>query len=229
MVTTIHGFSSPKILPIFKAYEDQVSYVAISHADRHPDLRYGAVIHHGAPVDDFPFDAVGSEDLLFFGRIHPHKGAWEAVEVARRTGRRLTMAGIVQDERYFKDKIEPAVDGEAVRYLGPVGGEPRTRALGSARALLHLISFNEPFGLSVIEAMACGTPVIAFDRGSMSELIKDGVTGFLVNTLDEAVEAVARVGELDRAACRRHVEANFSVDVMTDRYLALYAKILGRT
>ena len=227
VVTTIHGFSSPRIVPVFKRYEDRVSYVAISEADRAPGLRYAATIHHGIPVEDFPFDPRGSDDLLFFGRMHPDKGAAEAVRVARETGRRLVMCGIVQDEGYFRERVEPFVDGDRIVYRGAVGGEDRTRALGSARALLHLIGFDEPFGLSVVEAMACGTPVIAFDRGSMPELIDQGVTGFLVKTVEEAIEAVGRIGEIDRAACRRAVEARFSVDRMADAYLALYRRLLG--
>jgi glycosyltransferase involved in cell wall biosynthesis len=227
VVTTIHGFSSPRILPAFKAYEDRVAYVAISEADRAPDLRYAATIHHGIRVEDFAFDPHGSEDLLFFGRMHPDKGPAEAVEVAQRTGRRLTLCGIVQDEAYFREKVESHLDGERITYLGPVGGELRVRALGSARALLHLINFDEPFGLSVIEAMACGTPVIAFRRGSMPELIDHGVTGFLVDSLDEAVQAVARLGEIDRQACRAAVMERFSVDRMADDYLALYRRILA--
>ncbi len=226
MVTTIHGFSSEQIVPAFKMYEDRIAYVAISDADRHADLRYAATIHHGVPIDDFPFDPIGSEDLLFFGRIHPHKGASESVEVARQCGRHLVIAGIVQDEPYFRERVEPAIDGDKVVYLGPVGGEVRTQTLGAARALLHLISFDEPFGLSVIEAMACGTPVIAFNRGSMRELIDDGVTGFLVDTVEEAVAAVARIGEIDRAACRAAVAARFTVEAMADRYMALYRTLL---
>ena len=226
VVTTIHGFGSTRILPVYRAYQERVSYVAISDADRAPGLRYAATIHHGIPLDDFPFDPRGSDDLLFFGRMHPDKGAAEAVEVARRTGRRLVMAGIVQDEGYFRRTVEPYVDGERVVYDGPLGGEARMRALGHARCLLHLIGFDEPFGLSVVEAMACGTPVIAFDRGSMPELIEDGVTGFLVRTVEEAVAAVARVGELDRAACRARVAARFSVDRMADAYLELYRSLM---
>jgi glycosyltransferase involved in cell wall biosynthesis len=227
LVTTIHGFSSPRIMPAFETYQDRVAYVAISDADRSRNLRYAATIHHGIPIDDFPFDPTGSEDLLFFGRIHPDKGAAEAVETARRCGRRLIMAGIVQDEGYHERAVAPFVDGDRTIYLGPVGGEKRTRTLGGAKALLHLINFDEPFGLSVIEAMACGTPVIAFNRGSMPELIDDGVTGFLVDTVEEAVEAVERVGEIDRAACRAAVAARFTVEVMADRYLELYRKIIG--
>lgn len=227
VVTTIHGFSSERIVPVFQRYQDRVSYVAISEADRHPDLRYAATIHHGVVLDELPFDPSGSDDLLFFGRIHPDKGAAEAIEAAHRVGRRLVMAGIVQDQGYFERSVAPAVDGARVVYDGPVGGTERTRLLGGSRALLHLINFEEPFGLSVIEAMACGTPVIASNRGAMRELIEDGVTGFLVDNLDGAVEAIDRIGEIDRAACRASIAARFTVDHMADRYLALYRTLLG--
>lgn len=226
MVTTIHGFSSERILPMYKPFEDRVHYVAISDADRHPALHYAATIHHGIPLDDFTFDAAGSDDLLFFGRMHPDKGAAEAIAVAQATGRRLNLYGIVQDQGYFEREVQPHLSDRIV-YHGPVGGEERVRALGSARGLLHLINFDEPFGLSVIEAMACGTPVIAVRRGSMPELIDDGSTGILVRSADEAVEAVARAGTIDRAACRRAVEARFSVEAMADAYIALYRRILG--
>jgi glycosyltransferase involved in cell wall biosynthesis len=227
MVTTIHGFSSERILPAFKQYENRVHYVAISQADRHPDLRYAATIHHGIPLDAFPFDPLGSEDLLFFGRIHPDKGAAEAIAAARRSRRKLIMAGIVQDQNYHREQVAPALDDQSVIYLGAVGGAARATTLGSARALLHLINFDEPFGLSVVEALACGTPVIACNRGSMPELIDDGVTGFLVDSVDAAVAAIDRIGEIDRAACRAAVSARFTIDLMADRYLSLYRSILG--
>ena len=227
IVTTIHGFSSPSILPVFQRYNDRSAYVSISDADRAPSLRYAATVHHGIPIDDFPFDPRGSDDLLFFGRIHPDKGAGEAIRAAAAAGRRLIMAGIVQDEAYNAREVAPFVDGDRVDFRGVLGGTDRVRALGSAHAMLHLIGFDEPFGLSVIEAMACGTPVIAYRRGSMPELIDDGVTGFLVDSFDEAVAAIERVGEIDRAACRRHVADNFTVDRMADRYLTLYRDLLG--
>lgn len=227
MVTTIHGFSSDRILPMYKPYEDRIHYVAISESDRHPTLRYAATIHHGIRLDEFPFDPVGSDDLLFFGRMHPDKGARDAIAVARATGRRLQMAGIIQDAEYFAMHVSPHIDGVRVCYDGPVGDAARLRALGSARALLHLIHFDEPFGLSVVEAMACGTPVIAINRGSMPELIEDGVTGFLVDSCEEAIAAVDRIAEIDRAACRRAVADRFSVETMADKYIALYRRILG--
>lgn len=224
--TTIHGFSSDRILPMYAPYQNRVHYVAISAADRHPALRYAATIHHGIRIDDFPFDAQGSDDLLFFGRIHPDKGADHAIAAARAAGRTLNLYGLVQDEEYHRREVVSADDGVTVRYHGAVGGVERLRALGSARALLHLIDFDEPFGLSVVEAMACGTPVIAFSRGSMPELIDHGVTGFLVDTIDEAVGAIERIGEIDRAVVRRTVRARFSVDRMADAYIALYRRIL---
>ncbi|HEY6816294.1 MAG TPA: glycosyltransferase family 4 protein [Croceibacterium sp.] len=227
IVTTIHGFSSPRILPVYERYDDRVHYVSISDADRAPSLRYAATIHHGIPLDEFPFDLAGSEDLLFFGRIHPDKGAGEAIRAAAAAGHRLAMYGLVQDEGYHAREVQPFVDGEQVTYRGVVGGTKRLRALGHARGLLHLIGFDEPFGLSVIEAMACGTPVIAYARGSMPELIEHGVTGFLVDSFDEAVAAIGRLGEIDRAACRRAVERRFTVDRMADDYCALYRRVLA--
>ena len=227
IVTTIHGFSSQRILPMYAEYQDLVHYVAISDADRHPELRYSATIHHGIPIDDFPLNPAGSDDLLFFGRIHPDKGAAEAIAAARTCGRHLHMYGIVQDKDYYERDVEPAVDGTRVTYHGAVGGTQRLRALGEARALLHLIKFDEPFGLSVVEAMACGTPAIATRRGSMPELIEDGITGFLVDSLDEANQAIERVDEIDRSRVRRAVADRFSVDRMADDYLKLYRRVVG--
>ena len=226
MVTTIHGFSSPRIVPVFEQYNDRCAYVAISDADRHPDLDYAATIHHGIRIDDFPFDPVGGPDLLFFGRIHPDKGAAEAIRAAHATGDRLVMAGIFQDEDYHAREVAPFIDGDRVDHVGVVGGARRAEVLGGAKALLHLIDFEEPFGLSVVEAMACGTPTIAYRRGSMPELIEDGVTGFLVDTFEEAVVAIARISGIDRANCRRVAVERFGVDRMADEYLALYERLI---
>jgi glycosyltransferase involved in cell wall biosynthesis len=226
MVTTIHGFSSDRILPMYKPYEDRVHFVAISDADRHPSLKYAATIHHGIRLDDFAFNSQGSDDLLFFGRMHPDKGAAEAIAVAQASGRRLDLYGIIQDTGYFEREVAPHVDGERIVYHGPVGGEARIKALGGAKALLHLINFDEPFGLSVIEAMACGTPVIAIDRGSMAELITPE-TGVLVGSLDEATAALDRIPQIDRAVCRKRVADHFSVEAMAEKYVALYERILS--
>lgn len=228
IVTTIHGFSSDRILPMYVPFQDRVHYVAISAADRHPALRYAATIHHGIPFDTFHFDAKGSEELLFFGRIHPDKGAKEAIAAAWASGRALDLYGIVQDQGYYERDVAPLVDGVSVRYHGAIGGDARFRALGSARALLHLINFDEPFGLSVIEAMASGTPVIATRRGSMPELIEHGVTGFLVDSPEEVLAAIERVEEIDRAVVRQAIADRFTIDHMADAYIKLYRQILGQ-
>ncbi len=227
LVTTIHGFSSDRILPVYEAYDDRVAYVSISDSDRAPSLTYEATIHHGIPIDQFPFDPRGSDDLLFFGRIHPDKGAGEAIRAARAAGRRLILCGLVQDQEYYEREVAPFVDGDRVDYRGVIGGPDRVQVLGQARGLLHLIGFDEPFGLSVIEAMACGTPVIAYNRGSMPELIDHGVSGYLVDTFDEAVAAIGRLDDIDRRACREAVAKRFTVERMADDYLALYRRLLG--
>lgn len=227
IVTTIHGFSSDRILPMYAPYQDRVHYVAISAADRHPALRYAATIHHGIPVESFPFNPKGSDDLLFFGRIHPDKGAAEAIAAAQASGRRLDLYGIVQDAGYHDRHVLPALDDCAIRYHGVTGGQARLDALGDARALLHLINFDEPFGLSVVEAMACGTPVIANRRGSMAEIIDHGVTGFLVDDMHQAIDAIERAGEIDRATVRQVIVDRFSIDRMADEYLSLYRCILS--
>jgi glycosyltransferase involved in cell wall biosynthesis len=227
IVTTIHGFSSDRILPMYKPFEDRVHYVAISEADRHPDLRYAATIHHGIVPSEFPLDPVGSEDMLYFGRIHPDKGTAEAIEVAKRTGRRLHIYGIVQDEAYHRREVVPHL-GPDIVYHGAVGGAERVAALGSACALLHIINFDEPFGLSVVEAMACGTPVIARPRGSMREIIEDGRTGFLIDDIEEAIQAVERLAELDRRKVSEFIARRFSASRMANDYIDLYERILAR-
>jgi glycosyltransferase involved in cell wall biosynthesis len=229
VITTIHGFSSPRILPVFEKYNGHVSYVAISDADRSPALDYVATIHHGIEVDSFTFRPKPDDYLLFFGRIHPDKGAKEAIEIARRAGRHLLLAGIVQDPAYFRAEVEPHLDGERVKFLGSVGPDERDRLLGGAYALLHPISFAEPFGLSVVEAMACGTPVIAFSRGSMPELIEHGSNGFLVRDVEAARAAVEAIPTLDRLVCRRHAERRFTVERMVDDYLRVYQTVRSRT
>lgn len=227
VVTTIHGFSSPKILAVYKKFNQRAHYVAISEADKSRELDYIATIHHGIDVALFPYREDPSDYLLFFGRIHPHKGAHEAIEVARRAGKRLVIAGIVQDEAYFREQVEPHIDGSTVEYLGSVGPAQRQEVLGGALALLHLIHFDEPFGLSVVESMACGTPVIAYGRGSMPEIIRDGVTGFIVDDVNAAVCAVDRIDSLDRRVCRDEVEQRFTSERMAARYLDVYRRILG--
>ena len=229
VVTTIHGFSSPRIIPVYEKFNASNHYVSISDADRSPKLDYVATVHHGIAIEEFPLQKHSDGSLLFFGRIHPEKGAAEAIEVARRSGRRLIIAGIVQDEAYFEREVAPHIDDDRVCYLGSVGPDKRAQVLGAADALLHLISFDEPFGLSMVEAMACGVPVIAIGRGSVPEVVVDGETGFVVADLDEATAAVQRLDQLDRSAARKHVEDHFSAERMTDGYLSVYQEVLRRS
>ena len=227
MVTTIHGFSSSKIIPVYRKYNSRSHYVAISESDKSAELDYIATIHHGIDVIQFPFLDADGEYLLFFGRIHPHKGVYEAIQVAQHTGIKLVIAGIIQDQDYFETMVEPHINGTTVEYLGSVGPDQRAEVLGHALALLHLISFDEPFGLSLIESMACGTPVIAFDRGSMTEIIRDGETGFIVKDIDGAIHAVAAVGTIDRSICRADVDKRFTNRRMARDYARVYEEILN--
>jgi glycosyltransferase involved in cell wall biosynthesis len=226
VVTTIHGFSSERIVAVYERYDTTTSYVAISDADRHPNLQYAATIHHGIDVDSFELHPAPGDHLLFFGRIHPDKGTAHAIAVARRAGRRLDIAGIIQDDDYFDREVAPHLADESVRFLGAVGAAERADVLGGAHALLHLIDFDEPFGFSVVEAMACGTPVIAYDRGSMRELIDDGTTGFVVADADDAVRAVDAAIELDRAAIRASTAQRFAVSAMVDAYVSVYRSVI---
>lgn len=226
LVTTIHGFSSPKILPVYRKYNRRTGYVAISEADRHPDLHYRAVIHHGIPVEEYPFYGTAGRYLLFFGRIHHDKGTCEAIKVAQKAGLPLVIAGIIQDREYFDRYVAPHLGRGGIEYIGPVGPEGKGELLAGALALLHLINFDEPFGLSVVEAMACGTPVIAVRRGAMPELIEDGKTGFLVDSPEHALDCLPRLARLDRRRCRSRVEKHFSVEQMVRRYLEVYRQII---
>jgi glycosyltransferase involved in cell wall biosynthesis len=227
MVTTIHGFSSPRILPVYARYNSVSSYVAISEADRHPDLDYMATIHHGIDLGGFEYQGGTGSYLAFFGRIHPDKGTVEAIDAAERAGIPLRIGGIIHDKAYFEHQIRPRIDGVRVQYVGPINAEDRSSFLGGAVALLHLINFDEPFGFSVVEAMACGTPVIAFDRGSMRELIDVGVTGALVPDVASAAAAVAHVGRLNRQTIRTEAVSRFSRERMVDDYLSVYAKAIA--
>lgn len=228
MITTIHGFSSPQIVPVYKKYNTSTHYVSISDSDRHASLKYLQTVHHGINPSDFPLKDKKEDYLLYFGRIHPDKGAHAAIEIAQHSGQPLKIAGLIQDQAYFDTYIQPHVDKGEVIYAGNAGPALRTKLLGNAKALLHPISFNEPFGLSVVEAMMCGTPVIAFSRGSMPELVLHGKTGFLVNNISEAVSAVKELGQINPQVCHDHAVRNFGQDRMIDQYIEAYKKVLTK-
>lgn len=227
VITTIHGFSSPKIIPVYKKYNSIGHYVSISNSDRSAELDYLATVYNGLNVDQFEFNDAPDDYLLYFGRIHHDKGTAEAIEIAKKSKRKLLIAGLIQDENYFNEKVKPQL-GPGVEYIGNAEPVKRNMLLQNAYALLHPINFNEPFGMSVAEAMLCGTPVIAFNKGSMPELIKHEKTGFLVNNIDGAVEAVTQVKNIKRRDCRKWSESQFSCDKMVGDYMRLYKHILGK-
>lgn len=226
MVTTIHGFSSQQILPVYKKYNDNNHYVSISNSDRSSQLDYIATVYNGIDSKDFTFNKIPKNYLLFFGRIHPHKGTYESIQIAKKANMKLIISGLIQDEDYFNEKIKPYINDDDIIYIGNSGPKERDKLLGEATALLHPISFDEPFGLSVAESMFCGTPVIAFNRGSMPELIEDNKTGCLVNSIDEAVDAIYRINSIDREYCQQWAISNFSLEKMTEGYLNTYKQIL---
>lgn len=228
MIVTLHGFGPPSVrdavLPIWRAYANDAHYVAISDADRHPDLRYAATIHHGLALSAWPVVAESAPDapLVFFGRSHPEKGPAAAIDAARAASVPIRLAGIVANADYHAAEVVPRLEDPGAVWVGPLAGTERARFLGAARGLLHLIAFDEPFGLSVVEAMLCGTPVIALRRGSMPELIEEGVTGFLIDRLEDAPAAIARLSGIDRARCATQARLRFADDTMAVRYEAVY-------
>jgi glycosyltransferase involved in cell wall biosynthesis len=224
VLTTIHGFSSPRIMPVYEKYRDGY-FVSISDSDRAPGLNYLATVYNGIDLALYPQRKCGGEELIFIGRIHPDKGVHLAIETARRSRRRLLIAGIVQDESYFRDEIQPYVDDEQIRYVGAVGVEEKNALFAQAFALLHLNTIPERFGLVLAEANAAGVPVIAMDLGSCREVIEQEVTGFLVNDVAETVRALDGVSAIDDGACRRRVQERFSIATMVEAYEQVYARI----
>jgi glycosyltransferase involved in cell wall biosynthesis len=224
VLTTIHGFSSPKIMPVYEKYRAEY-FVSISDSDRAPGLNYLATVYNGIDLSLYPLQESPGESLVFLGRIHPDKGVHLAIAVARISGLRLLIAGIIQDKEYFEKQVEPYLDDRDVRYIGPVDVAGKNDLFSQARALLHLNTIPERFGLVLAEANAAGVPVIAMDLGSCREVIEDGKTGFLVHGVNQAVEALKKVGQIDRVACRRRVQQCFSIETMVEGYERVYCRI----
>jgi glycosyltransferase involved in cell wall biosynthesis len=233
VLTTIHGFSSPKIMPVYQKYRNGY-FVSISNSDRAPGLNYLATVYNGVDLAAYPFQDSPGEELIFLGRIHPDKGVHLAIAVARMSGLPLLIAGIIQDKEYFQKQVEPYLDDREIRYIGPVDVAGKNDLFARAKALLHLNTIPERFGLVLAEANAAGVPVIATDLGSCREVIEDGQTGILVNGVNEAVEALKRIHKIDRAACRERVRRCFSIETMVEGYERVYSTIFdleakGRT
>jgi len=223
VLTTIHGFSSPKIMPLYRKYRDNY-FVSISDSDRAPGLNYLATVYNGIDLALYPLRPKGGNHLVFLGRIHPDKGVHLAIEVARLSGLPLLIAGIIQDQDYFNSQVAPHLNSQ-IQYIGAVDVAGKNELFAQASALLHLNTIPERFGLVLAEANAAGVPVIAMDLGSCPEVIEHGKTGFLVNTVQEAVAALQRIGEIDSATCHNRVQQRFSIETMVEGYERVYERI----
>ncbi|HEY4257664.1 MAG TPA: glycosyltransferase family 4 protein [Candidatus Udaeobacter sp.] len=229
-LTTLHGrLDIPDLVPVFDRFRDE-PLISISNAQRQPLhwANWQATIYHGLPKDLFRFYPGGGDYLAFLGRISPEKGADRAIEIAKRVGMPLKIAAKVDraDRRYFKKVVEPLLNDSGVEWVGEISDQQKNEFLGNAYALLFPIDWPEPFGLVMIEAMACGTPVIAYERGSVPEVMENGVTGFVVRELEEAVEATRRVHDVSRARCREVFENRFIATRMANDYMAVYEQIV---
>jgi len=227
MLTTIHGFSDPDILRVYHDHKDTY-YVSISDSDRDPDLPYLATVYNGIDLSNITYSDTAGDKLVFLGRIHPDKGAHLAIEVAKICGRDLIIAGIIQDQNYFNNLLKPHLNNSSIQYIGPVNPLQRDALFKEAYAVIHLNTIPERFGLVLAESMAAGVPVIAMDLGSCREVIADHQTGYLVNNVNEAVEAVGRIDSIDRKKCRQHVEEHFTIDCMVAGYEKVYEEIFRR-
>jgi glycosyltransferase involved in cell wall biosynthesis len=231
-ITTLHGrLDVPDLVPLYQRFSD-VPVISISDAQRAPLpwANWQTRIYHGLPEDLFQFNASGGHYLAFLGRISPEKGIERAIEIAKRVGMPLKIAAKVDraDRRYFKRAVEPLLNNSGLEWIGEISDRQKNDFLGNAHALLFPIDWPEPFGLVMIESMACGTPVIAYEAGSVPEVMEEGVTGFVVKEIDAAVEAVRRIPEIDREACRKVFEKRFTARRMADDYIDVYHQIAGQ-
>lgn len=232
-VTTLHGrLDLPDLCPLYEEFGD-IPVVSISDAQRQPlpQANWIGTVHHGIPVDELNFHPRPGDYLAFLGRISPEKRVDRAIAIAKACVCPLRIAAKVDpaDAAYFATKIEPLLDHPLITYIGEIGASEKNEFLGEAKALLFPIDWPEPFGLVMIEALACGTPVIAFRGGSVDEVLEDGVTGFIVEDLDQAVDAARRIHTIHRWACRESFESRFTVERMADDYLQLYRMAGART
>ncbi len=238
LVSTLHSTSRPERDVLYRyASELGAYFITISQNQRksYPeDINFIATIHHGLPIKSFRFNPKPKNYLAWFGRITSpvsvgQKGQDEAIEVAKRLGEKLIMAGKIDkaDQKYFNEKVKPKIDGKQIQFIAELNDQEKVPFLGNAKAFLFPVKWSEPFGLAIIEAMACGTPVIAFDRGAAREIIVDGKTGFICKNISEMTEAVERIKEINREKCRKHIEKNFTVQRMVDDYERIFKKIIN--
>ena len=227
MLTTIHGFSDPDILRVYHDHKDSY-FVSISDSDRDPGLPYLATVYNGIDLSNLTFREKPGNKLVHYGRIHNDKGTHLAIETAKKSGMDLIIAGIIQDQEYFDNFVKPHINDSSIQFIGSVNPVQRDELLKEAYAVLHLNTIPERFGLVMAESMAAGVPGIAMDLGSCREVIADKQTGYLVNDVDEAAEAVGKIDLIERKKCRRHVEENFTIDKMVSGYEKVYEEIFRR-
>ncbi len=232
MLTTMHCLITPDTRIVWEHYNGYYNTVSHAQARTVPPMespRYAGAVYNAVDLGSFTFRASKDDYLLCLNRVAPEKGTHLAIEAARRAGRRLIIAGKVDrvDTAYFEAMVEPLLDGRDVLFIGEADHRARRELYAKAACVLMPICWEEPFGLVMAEAMASGTPVIAFARGAAPEVILDGETGFLVRDVDSMVEALGKIDAIDPARCRQHVEANFDIPVMVDGYLRLYRKIVS--
>ncbi len=229
-ITTLHGrLDIPDLVPLFKEFPE-IPVVSISHAQRIPLrwLNWQGTVYHGLPGDLFTFREKPGKYLAFIGRISPEKRVDRAIRIARRAGMELKIAAKVDpaDRHYYEEVIKPMLKGPYIDFIGEIGEHEKDEFLGNAYALIFLIDWPEPFGLVMIEAMACGTPIVAYRRGSVPEIIDDGVTGFVVESMDEALKAVENISSISRRRCREVFEKRFTAERMAQDYLSIYRRII---
>lgn len=229
VVATMHGPFGIEERKLFETFRGP-NIVTISQSQLYtvPNINYAAMVYNGLPMEDYPFGNDSEDYLLYVGRIIPDKGVHFAVELAQHLDMKLIIAAKVESygRTYFREEIEPHL-GDRIQWIGEVDETERNKLMSKAKAFLHPVVFREPFGLTLIEAMACGCPVVAFNRGAIPEIIKTGETGYVVEDLESMMDAVLNIDTIDRAACRKHALENFSAAKMADGYEALYYKLLG--
>ena len=229
-VSTLHSPLSGTRQFILNHFKNTQYYISISNTQRKPlpDLNYAATIYHGLNLKKIPFGKTSEDYLVITGRIHPSKGIKEAIQITKKTGSTLILMGSHGSDNYWEKDIEPQIDGKQIIYKGFLPQKEMFKIIKKAKAYILPLQWEEPFGLTFIEAMACGTPVVTFGRGSAQEVVKNGKTGFVVKNIKEAVEAIKKIGQIDRRECRRHVEENFSIKKMVDEYEKVYYKLAKR-
>lgn len=230
VVTTIHGFTNSSVTKIYEKYEN-THYVSISYADRKngPKMNWTANIYHGIPVEEYVFENSPQDYFCFLGRICADKGIHLSIQIARKLGIKLKLAGLIPNDSkdYFEKEVKPYLSS-TIEYLGEISNEEKKTLLQNAQCLLHLNTYPEGFGIPLIEAMACGTPVIGMNNGSIPEVVEDGRTGYVVDTVTEAEHAIKKISSISRKSCRKRVETFFSVERMLTDYERVYTNIIRR-